>query len=91
MLDGQNVYKVQIAVSAIRDLDDIYDPDLSRIRSRIFALEENPRPPGVKKLKGSLHRLRAGDWRVLYAIEDMAKKVVVLHVLRRSERTYKNL
>ncbi len=85
------MYKVLIAPTGVRDLDDIRGPDLSRIKSHILALEADPRPHGVKKLEGLLHRIRIGDWRVLYAIEDVQKTVTILHVLRRSERTYRNI
>ena len=83
--------EVLIAASAGRDLDDIDEPDLSRLRSRILSLEHDPRPHGVVKLKGPLHRIRVGDWRILFAIEDKQKVVTILRVLRRSERTYKRI
>ena len=85
------MYRVQIAPIAVRDLDRIREPDLSRLRARILALESEPRPQGVKKLEGPLHRIRSGDWRILYGIDDGQKMVTILRVLRRSERTYKRL
>ena len=85
------MHKVQIASSAIRDLNRIREPDLGRIRTHILALESDPRPHGVKKLDGHLHRVRVGDWRVLYGINDRQKVVTILHVIRRSERTYKDV
>lgn len=85
------MYRVQISSHGARDLDEIFDPDLSRIKSRILSLESTPRPPGVKKLKDHLHRIRVGDWRILYAIDDHEKTVIVLRILRRSERTYKGI
>jgi mRNA interferase RelE/StbE len=51
-----------------------------------------PRPPGSAKLVGSdFWRLRVGDLRVIYAIDDDARLVVVLRVARRSESTYRRL
>ncbi|MFA6091338.1 MAG: type II toxin-antitoxin system RelE/ParE family toxin [Elusimicrobiota bacterium] len=85
------MHEVLIAASAVRDLDDIHEPDLSRLRSRILSLEHDPRPHGSLKLKGALHRVRVGNWRILYAIDDNRQNVTVLHVLRRSERTYKDI
>jgi len=44
-------------------------------------LEENPRPPGSKKLKGRAgYRLRIGDYRVIYEIEDNILRVIVIDV-----------
>lgn len=82
-----NVHNVRLSSAAIRDLDDINNPELSRIKSRILSLETNPRPHGAVKLKDHLHRIRIGDWRILYAIEDDKRMVIILRVLRRSERT----
>ncbi len=84
-------YGVTISARATRDLDRINGADLTRLKTGICALISNPRPMGVKKLTGILHRIRIGDWRILYAIQDKKKVVTILRVLRRSERTYKNL
>jgi len=46
---------------------------------------------GVQKLEGELHRIRVGDWRVIFAVKDSSRQVVVLRVTRRSEKTYKRL
>ena len=85
------MYKVEIAKTAQRDLDRISGVDLARIEEHIIGLEANPRPSGVKKLKDYLHRIRVGDWRVLYAIEDGKRLVTILRVLRRNEGTYRRL
>jgi mRNA interferase RelE/StbE len=55
---------------------------LERIRSVIRELTENPRPDGVKKLIGykNLYRIRVGDWRIIYAIEDGSLIVVILEI-----------
>jgi mRNA-degrading endonuclease RelE of RelBE toxin-antitoxin system len=84
------MYQVEIAPNAVRDLNCIREPDIGRIRTHILALEAAPRPHGVKKLDGPLHRIRMSNWRILYGIDDRRKVVTVLRVLRRSERTYKN-
>ena len=85
------MHNVQLARSAVRDLDGIHEPDLSRLRSRILSLARNPRPHGSLKLRDTLHRVRVGDWRILYAIDDKQQAVIILRVLRRSERTYKGI
>lgn len=89
--NGRNVHSVQLTPAAVRDLDKVHEPDLSRLRSRILSFERNPRPHGSLKLKDTLHRVRVGDWRILYAIDDKQLTVTILRVLRRSERTYKGI
>lgn len=57
------------------------------IGRRIDALAEDPRPPGVEKLKGSdnLFRVRSGDYRIVYTIEDHVLVIVVVHVAHRRD------
>ncbi len=58
---------------------------LERIRRAIRGLAIEPRPEGVKKLTGydNLYRVRVGDWRIIYAIEDDRLIVLVLEISTR--------
>lgn len=62
---------------------------LGRIDQAIQALAPEPRPSGCKKLIGkqfdNLYRIRVGDWRILYAIEDDRLVVLILDVVRRDQ------
>jgi mRNA interferase RelE/StbE len=62
---------------------------LGRIDRAIRALALEPRPSGCKKLVGkqfdNLYRIRVGDWRILYAIEDDRLVVLILDVVRRDQ------
>ncbi len=62
---------------------------LVRIDRAIRALALEPRPSGCKKLVGkqfdNLYRIRVGDWRILYAIEDHRLVVLILDVVRRDQ------
>jgi len=62
---------------------------LGRIDAAIRGLAVDPRPSGCKKLEGgqfeNLYRIRVGDWRVLYAIEDDRLIVLILEVVRRDQ------
>jgi mRNA interferase RelE/StbE len=60
---------------------------LQRIRVAIRGLAEEPRPPGCKKLQGydNLYRIRVGDWRISYAVEDDRLIVLVLEVAPRGD------
>ena len=61
--------------SAQKELDKLDDDLFSRIDQKILVLADNPRPRGCKKLEGykDQWRVRAGDWRVLYIVNDAAK------------------
>jgi len=62
------------------------DEILNRILARLAALEVNPRPADVKKLKGrAAWRIRAGDYRVIYEIHDRVLQIIVITVGHRRE------
>ncbi|MCI0478049.1 MAG: type II toxin-antitoxin system RelE/ParE family toxin [Anaerolineales bacterium] len=73
-----------------RELDKIPARDFERVVEAIQHLAENPRPFGVVKLAASIHRIRVGRYRVIYAIDDAAKVVIITKVKKRSEGTYKS-
>jgi mRNA interferase RelE/StbE len=82
--------RVVIAPAAQRQLRRLPPGDAARLRGPILALGIDPRPPGVSKLSGTdFWRLRVGDLRIVYLIDDGS--VVVLKVARRSERTYRRV
>jgi mRNA interferase RelE/StbE len=58
---------------------------LERIRGAIGGLANEPRPARVKKLTGydNLYRIRVGDWRIIYAIEDDRLIILVLEISTR--------
>lgn len=60
--------------------------DRSRIVAKIRGLEDHPRPPGVEKLSGDeKYRLRQGDFRILYEIEDRQLIVTVVRIGNRRD------
>lgn len=73
-----------------RELDKIPARDFERVTEAIQRLAEDPRPFGVVKLAASIYRIRIGRYRIIYAIDDAAKVVVITNVKRRSESTYKS-
>jgi len=81
-------YTVEITRRAQRELTKLQMSDLQRISEVIKGLEDNPRPKGVRKLRGSIYRIRVGDWRIIYSVFDKDKLVVVGKVARRSKDTY---
>lgn len=85
-------YRVELAPAAQRQLRRLPPGEAARLRSPILALAIDPRPPGASKLVGTdVWRLRIGDLRVVYVIEDAARLVIVLKVARRSESTYRRV
>lgn len=81
-------YAVAFTPRAERDLRKTPAQERERIRPKVLALAENPRPPGVKPLKGyakGVLRLRVGDYRVIYAIDDAKREVTICGVGHRSE------
>lgn len=80
-------YAVEIATLAVKALRDLPRADQRRVAARIDALAENPRPPGVEKLEGAddLYRVRAGDHRIVYRIEDKRLLVLVIRIGHRRE------
>ena len=83
-------YRVDLSPAAQRQLRRLPPGDAARLRGPILALGIDPRPPGATKLvDADLWRLRVGDLRAIYSIEDPERLVVVLRVARRSESTYR--
>ena len=84
-------YKVDFTPEARRNLRRLPPQDLARLEPSIEALGDDPRPSGVRKIRGQLHtwRIRIGPFRVIYDIDDELALVVVLRVVRRSESTYR--
>lgn len=80
-------YRLVIASRAKTELEAIPSPTFDAIEKRILALGEDPRPPGCKKLKGNdrTWRIRSGNYRVLYQIDDSAKIVTVIGIGHRKE------
>ena len=82
-----DVYRVTFAASAKRELIALSPTAIERVQPKIRKLANDPRPPGCKKLRGArnLWRIRAGDYRVIYVVDDAAKTVDVTRIAYRRE------
>ena len=79
-------YEVSILRRARKALGTIHGPQYEKVKKAIIALGENPRPKGCKKLSGrNGWRVRVGDYRIIYEIEDMKLIVLVVHLGHRRE------
>jgi mRNA interferase RelE/StbE len=81
------VYAVAIKRSASKDLEDVGEPHRRRLRDAIAELATAPRPFGSIKMAGedSYYRIRVGDYRAIYVVNDEAKRVTVIRVRHRSD------
>jgi mRNA interferase RelE/StbE len=80
-------YRIFLRPAAIRDLDALQGDVRERIEQAIDRLTEDPRPHSSKKLVGSENewRLRVGAYRVLYLIDDAARRILIARVAHRRE------
>ena len=80
-------YRVLLSSSAERELKKLTPQSIARIVPRLESLSANPRPSGCKKLKGgdAEWRIRVGDYRVIYTINDPKLLVEVTRIRHRSE------
>lgn len=80
-------YAVLLLPAAERDRRKLPREVRPRIDRALLALEEEPRPPGVTKLASSSDRwrIRVGDYRVLYRVDDTAREVTVLRIAHRRQ------
>lgn len=80
-------YAVRLKPRAERDLDRLPIQVARRIWRRLFDLEANPRPPGCVKLVGEedAYRIRIGDYRVVYLIDDKGQIAEIVRVAHRRE------
>jgi len=85
-------YTVTFARSARKELESISKTISLRILKKIESLPTNPRPSGCKKLTGqnSLWRIRIGDYRVVYSIDD-TKRLIDITIIRHRSAVYKGL
>lgn len=80
-------YNIIIMPRAQKDLDGFYGKQLSKFEDVIMGLYDNPRPQASKKLSGggSKWRIRVGDYRILYEIDDSQKVVRIFRIAHRRE------
>jgi mRNA interferase RelE/StbE len=85
------VHQLKLTSRAQRELEKLSVKDLERIAEVLQKLADNPRPPGTRKLRGQIHRIRVGDWRIIYAILDRENIVLIGKIARRSKDIYNGL
>ncbi len=81
------VCAVLLSPRADRDRRSLSDQVQRRIREALLTLETDPRPTGAVKLSGERNRwrVRIGDYRILYAVDDALQQVLVLRIAHRRD------
>ena len=80
-------YAIEVLPAAERDLRKVHPQMRARIRGAVLKLAAEPRPPGARALKdrpGYL-RVRVGDYRIIYTIQDDVLRVIVVRVGHRRD------
>lgn len=80
-------YTVHLRSAAERDRRRLQGHIRQRINQHLIDLESEPRPSGVEKLSGRQNswRIRVGDYRILYAIDDAQRRIAVYRIAHRRE------
>jgi len=79
-------YSIFFKASAVRELEAIPKRDIQRIVERIAGLAHEPRPPGSEKLSGQeRYRIRQGNYRIIYSIQDVELTIWVVKIGHRRE------
>lgn len=80
-------YDIELTTKAEKEVIALSDSDYERIEHAIDSLITNPRPTGVIKLKGRKNewRIRVGRYRILYAVDDAKRYILVFRVTDRKE------
>ena len=80
------MYKVELRRNARKSLDRLQARERHRIIPVLLNLEQEPRPTGVEKVRGTeLWRVREGDYRLIYHIDDEGKIITVVRIGHRRD------
>lgn len=79
-------YRLEVKRSAAKEIADLPKADCQRVVAKIQLLARDPRPHGCEKLSGTeKYRIRRGDYRILYEIDDSTKLVIIVKIGNRKE------
>ncbi len=79
------MYRLLLKPKAQKDLDRLRGETWERVREALLALRQDPRPRGCIKLRTGAWRIRIGDYRATYDIDDTERTVTVLRVRHRRD------
>jgi mRNA interferase RelE/StbE len=74
-------YRIEVKRTAAKEIGELVKADCQRVVAGIQLLASNPQPNGCEKLSGAQkYRIRQGDYRILYEIDDSTKLVTIVKV-----------
>ena len=81
------MYSIVFTTSAIKELEVHPTIEIARIIKKIEALSLNPKPAGIKKIKGKmdLWRILSGKYRIIYSIQNEKLIIEIIRIRHRSE------
>ena len=80
------MYELSVLPPAQKDLDRLEASAFDRILKKTYALSKDARPPGCLKLTGDEgYRMRVGDYRILYRIDDASKRIFIYRIKHRKD------
>jgi mRNA interferase RelE/StbE len=90
--NGRPGFQIRLRSKRVqRELDRLREDDYQRVLARLRELAINPRPQGSKKLSDQIYRVRVGDIRIIYLIDEDNQRIEVGGIQRRSKSTYKGI
>ena len=88
----QPVFEVRLRSRRVQEeLDVLQEADYERVVIKLRALANAPRPRGCEKLYDAIYRVRVGDFRIIYFIDEKSERIEVGGIRLRTERTYKRI
>ncbi len=80
-------YKIEFAKQAAKQFKALPRQEQQRLKTKIDNLQVDPRPPGVVKLSGekNLYRIRVGNYRIIYSIQDSRLLVLIVKIGHRKD------
>jgi mRNA interferase RelE/StbE len=86
------VFEVRLRSKRVqRELDTLREADHQRVVARLKALADDPRPHSCEKLYDDVYRVRVGDIRIIYLVDEENNHIEVGGIRRRSEKTYRGV
>ena len=80
------MYRVELRRNSQKALDRLPKQERLKIISALIELEQNPRPKGIEKIRGTeLWRIREGDYRLIYHVDDGKKLITVVRIGHRRD------
>jgi len=74
-----------------REIDKLKGSEYQRVIDKLKVLEKEARPPGCEKIHGDNYRVRSGEIRIIYLVDEENRRIEVGAIRRRSKRTYKDV